>query len=75
MNNFSTTKLYWHDLKDFIKVANFEFFKLVDKLSPGSDFPLYKLNFPYGTLIGDEISQFIPYSKELMRLNDPHLAN
>ncbi len=71
-----TRKVYWHEIKDKIKNANFEFYTLVDRLNPGVDFPLYILNFPYGELIGDEHSQFLPLENgTLFRLNDPRLPN
>ncbi|MBI2785432.1 MAG: hypothetical protein HYX60_03645, partial [Legionella longbeachae] len=74
MTHIGTKKVYWKEIKEKIKEANIEFFNLVDKLNPGLDFPLYELNFPYGEIIGDEISQFIPlHDLGLVRLSDPQI--
>lgn len=64
----------WSEIKYEIKEANLEFFNLVDQLQPDSKFPIFILKFPYGELIGDELSQFIPIeNKGILRLNDPNL--
>ena len=63
MSKIGTKKVYWPDIKEKIKETNIEFYTLVDQLNPGQDFPLYLLTFPYGELIGDETSQFLPIEK------------
>ena len=64
----------WSEIKYEIKEANLELFNLVDQLHPDSKFPIFILKFPYGELIGDELSQFIPIeNKGILRLNDPNL--
>jgi len=74
MSKAGITKIYWPEIKAQIKKANIEFYRLVDELNPGLDFPLYLLNFPYGELIGDELSQFIPdKNNSLIRLSDPSI--
>lgn len=66
-----THKVYWPEIKERVKATNPEFYSLIDVLQPGSDFPLYLVNYDYGELIGDKLSQFIPIKgKGLLRLND-----
>ncbi|HAT8564340.1 TPA: hypothetical protein JA969_11960 [Legionella pneumophila] len=53
-------RVYWKDIRDaFYKVAP-EFTSKVDLLSPDENYPLYVLSFPFGSIIGDDKSQFIP---------------
>ena len=74
MNHSGTEKLYWTDIRNTVKKTNSDFYHLVNALNPGHDFPLYLIRFPYGELIGDKSSQFLPIAdKKFLRLNDPDL--
>lgn len=74
--NKLTSKIYWNDIKLEIQKINPAFFKAVETVSPGSDHPIYLLKFPFGELLGDEVSQFIPFDKnEYLRLTDPCLPS
>lgn len=74
--NLGTRKVYWWEIRARIKEVNLEFFNLIDRLHPDSDLPLYLLTFPYGNLIGNESSQFIPMSDgTLIKLTDSSLPS
>ncbi|WP_133140486.1 hypothetical protein [Legionella genomosp. 1] len=74
MSNLELERLFWPDIKQQIKKVNKEFYDLVEEINPGTDYPIYKLYFPYGVLIGDELSQFIAIkNKSLLRLNSSQL--
>lgn len=65
-------KVTWNDIKDSVASVNPAFAEVVNKVSPKSNLPLYIVSFPYGALIGDDISQFIPNKDgTYYRLNDP----
>ena len=65
-------KIYWSDIRSQIHLVEPEFANKVDLIAPGKEHPLYILNFPYGTLIGDDFSQFIPCgNREFYRLSSP----
>ena len=69
-------KKIWNDVKESIKEINLEFFNIVEDINPDEDCPLYVINFPYGRLIGDHKSQFLPLENgEYLRLNDPKIPN
>ncbi len=63
-------KKYWNEVKQI----NFEFFQIVEDINPGDDCALYGVDIPYGELVGDHISQFLPLkSGGFTRLTDPNL--
>lgn len=53
-------KTYWSDIRKRVAKVEPTFAKLVDELNPDKTFPLYLAYYPYGDLIGDSISPFIP---------------
>lgn len=55
-------KVYWGDVRQQIYEVSPEFTSRVDLVNPGKKYPLYILDFPYGAMIGDDKSQFIPNS-------------
>lgn len=69
--NQSIAKLAWTDLRDRLYEVEPEFTDIVDELRPGNDLPLFVINFPYGEMIGDDISQFLPdeNGEKIYRLN------
>ena len=65
-------KIYWSDIQAQVRQVEPEFASKVDLIAPGKDHPLYILSFPYGSLIGDDVSQFIPCGDtEFYRLSSP----
>lgn len=65
-------KKSWKEIRELIRNTNLEFFNIVENISPNETCPLYIINFPYGALIGDHVSQFLPLSNgDYLRLNDP----
>jgi len=74
--SFSTKRGHWDDIKNNVESVNPAFHALIEKLSPGNDFTLYELSFPYGAYVGDAKSQFIPVNKHnYLRLYDEGLPN
>ncbi|WP_183145278.1 hypothetical protein [Legionella jordanis] len=53
-------RVLWEDIHKRVEIACPEFAKLVNKLSPGKDYPLYLLYLPYGMLKGDTQSSYLP---------------
>lgn len=53
-------RVYWQDVRKRAAHVDRHLVELVDALSPGKDFPLYLAYYPYGALIGDTKSPFIP---------------
>ena len=67
-----TDKVFWNDISAAIKRVNKDFWEKVEKLQPDETYPLYLVSFPYGSLIGDDKSQFIPTrDNSYYRLNSP----
>jgi hypothetical protein len=57
----SIIKVTWQEIRDSLYEVEPRFTEIVDELTPDKDCYLYVLSFPYGAMIGDDISQFIPY--------------
>ncbi len=65
-------KTNWNKVRNRVHKVAPEFAKLIDHLSPDDSFPLYLAYYPFGELIGDTISPFIPMiSGGHYRLSDP----
>jgi hypothetical protein len=65
-------KVTWDEIRDSIFKVTPNFAEKVDRLKPDDSFPLYIVSFPYGSLIGDDKSQFIPNKDgSYYRLNSP----
>lgn len=60
MNNY-ITKLQWHEIRDHVALIEPKFADLVDQLSPGSEFPLYLVDYHYGETIGDHHGTFLKH--------------
>lgn len=74
--NVAIEKKYWHEIKIHVKEINNEFFDVVDKIEAINECPIYLVEFPYGDLIGDHISQFLPLKTGgYIRLNDPKVPD
>ncbi len=67
-------KKSWDEAKNLVRDINREFYDIVERIKPDDSCLLYVVNFPYGALIGDHISQFLPLKNgEYLRLNDPSI--
>lgn len=67
-------KVCWADVRDRVAKVEPTFTKLVDELSPDKSFPLYLAYYPYGDLIGDTQTPFIPKAEGgHYRLSDPNV--
>jgi hypothetical protein len=65
-------KVSWKEIRSRVHKVNPSFANVVDKINPGEQLPLFLVSFPYGALIGDDISQFIPNDDgTYYRLNSP----
>ena len=53
-------KTNWDSVRNRVHKVAPEFSKMIDKLSPDKSFHLYLAYYPYGELIGDTISPFLP---------------
>lgn len=64
----------WEAIRERVKIANPEFFKLIDKLSPDKSFAIYLAYYPYGSYLGDSAGIFLPQTNgENFRLTDPRM--
>lgn len=59
-NRLGVVRTTWQEISDKVKIADSEFASLVNKLSPGTDYPVYLLYLPYGMLKGDTESSYLP---------------
>ncbi|HAT7073470.1 TPA: hypothetical protein JAN90_12015 [Legionella pneumophila] len=59
-NNLGVVRTTWQKISEKVNKADAEFAALVNKLSPGSDYPVYLLYLPYGMLKGDTESSYLP---------------
>lgn len=76
MSRSSIKKIFWRDISRDVLQVNPEFHREVELNSPGNDYPIYLLDIPYGDVIGDELSQFIPDNEGgYTRLNSSELPN
>ncbi|ODN43204.1 hypothetical protein [Piscirickettsia litoralis] len=53
-------KVYWQDIRKRAMEVEPVFSKLVDKLSPNTNFPLFLAYYPYGALTGDTETTHLP---------------
>lgn len=75
-SDLAIQKVVWDDIKNLIQEINLEFFEIVDTINPNGSCPLYVVSFPYASLIGDHISQFVPLNNGgNIRLTDPNIPN
>lgn len=66
-------KTYWKDIRERVSKVEPRFAEIVDELNPGEEFPIYLAYFPYGSLVGDAVSQFLPKQDGgYYRLSDPN---
>lgn len=74
-NQQGILRVLWSDVREHLKQIEPLFTSIVDELEPDDAYPLYILNFPYGEMIGDDHSQFIPHEsgKGFHRLTSPNL--
>ncbi len=63
MEGSSIEKVFWSDIKEYVIRVNPEFAEIIENIKSNKNYPLYLLQFPYGELVGDDISQFIPDNK------------
>lgn len=67
-------KTYWQNIRDRVKKVEPTFAAIVDELSPDNNFPLYLFNFPYGALIADTETPYLPLKDgNYIRFTDPNV--
>jgi len=67
-------KVQWSDVRERVAKVEPAFASIVDELGPDKSLPIYLGYYPYGMLIGDTISQFIPKLEGgIYRLSDPNI--
>lgn len=69
----SFRKAYWPEVRDKVAKLDPNFARLVDELNPDKTFPVYLAYYPYGALISDTESPYIPTSKGVQRLTSPNV--
>src|SRR4051812_3028323 len=67
-------KVYWQDVRAQVAELQPEFARLADELDPGKEFPLYKVSYPYGSIIVEDGVCYYPLSDgEYVTIQDPRL--
>ncbi len=67
-------QITWDKVRQRVKKVSPEFVNIIDNLSPDDSFPLYLAYYPYGDLIGDTESLFLPtVDGESYRLTDENI--
>src|SRR3990167_6297061 len=73
-NGIGVVRTQWQDVALKVQSADPQFTVLVNKLSPGTDFPVYLIYLPYGMLKGDTESSYLPLSDgKYCKLSDDYL--
>ncbi len=62
------TTLCWSDSRETISAVDYELAKLIDEVSPDDSFLMYKAEYSYGDLLGDETSFYYPIDGKLVEL-------
>ncbi len=67
-------KLSWENVRQEVLKVEPMFAKLVDELSPDKSFPVFLAYYPYGAIIADTISPFMPNTDSTFyRLSEPNI--
>ncbi len=53
-------KLYWEDVRKQVAKLDKQLAKIIDDISPGKKFPVYKAYYPFGMTIADTKELFLP---------------
>jgi hypothetical protein len=63
-------RLTWQQVRERVQVANPTLCALIDEVNPSDDYAFYVAYYPYGALIGDDKTTYIPTMQgELLPLN------
>lgn len=67
-------KTTWENVRARFSKVDPYLAKLIDKVSPNNEFPIYLLYFPYGMLKGDTTSSYFPLmGGGIAKLSDPNI--
>lgn len=67
-------KSTWKNVRHRVQQVEPEFTRLVDELSPDHSFPVFLAYYPYGAIVADTISPFMPnMDSTSYRLTDPNI--
>ncbi len=70
--NKTLMRLSWAEIRDRVRIANPEFCALVDDVNPGKEFSFYVAHYPFGALLGNTETAFIPTAQgDFLPLNKP----
>jgi hypothetical protein len=64
----------WDDVRKQVMSVNPEFARIIDKLSPGPEFTLYKVTYPYGSHILQKGDLYLPTKDGLVSLKDQSVS-
>lgn len=75
MENTYIKKIYWADIRQSIAKLDLQFTNIIDELSPGESFPLFRVKYPYGSIIADTTCAYLPNENGQSKPFDEVIAN
>lgn len=67
-------EVYWQDVQSEVSASNSELGQLIDALSPGNEYPLLQVDYPYGQLIFRQGKLVLPNQQgEYVDVDDPSI--
>lgn len=63
---YGTKKTEWKNIRSKFELVDKDLTRLIDNLSPGKEFPIYRLHLAYGSLKGDTRNSYIPLESGTM---------
>lgn len=64
----------WDDVRSEVRMVNPTLARIIDKLSPGPEFTLYKMSYPFGSRILQRGDLYLPSKLGLVSLKDPEVS-
>ncbi|EKD71601.1 MAG: hypothetical protein ACD_46C00148G0001, partial [uncultured bacterium] len=69
-------RLLWREIRDRISLLDPEFVRIVDELDPDDSLPIYLVHYPYGVMVADTESTYLPdHQGVFRRLTDPAMSS
>lgn len=74
--SFEFKETYWADVRDEVYKLNPELARICDEISPGKEYPLLRLKYPYGAKIVDKGEFYLSSTdSKLISVKSPHLSS
>src|SRR3989338_7478437 len=70
LTNATLEEVKWSDVRDSVIQVNPAMPEKIDALKPGKDFTLYKARYPFGCMILNKSTFYLPHEGKLLSLHD-----